>query len=220
MRKIRKTEIVLLGLVALSLGIALSFYPHLPVEIPAGWDFNDNVVVTIPKDVIVFVSPFGLVGFLLIIMTASRIRPSREKQERFAMCYDRFAILLFLWHICLMLQLVLWPVGLRMSFFLVFALGIGVLCFYFGVMFQKAQKDWFIALRTRWTLSSREVWDKTHRLGGALFKIAGIGAVVGAFLPPCYGMFLVTFPIACAITGLAIYAYVFGYFMYRNRMRA
>ncbi|MHC4624399.1 MAG: SdpI family protein [Planctomycetota bacterium] len=218
MRRIRKTEVVLLGLAALSLGIALSFYPHLPAKIPSLWDSEGNVVQTMPKSLIVFSTPFGLVAFMLIIMTTSRIRPSLEKKERFARYYDRFAILFFLWCICGMLQLLLWPLGLQISFFVVFAVGIGVLCFYFGVMFQKAQKNWFIALRTRWTLSNQEAWNRTHKVGGALFKIAGITAIIGGIMPVQYGGFLVIGPIACAVGWLAVYACVVGYFKYRKRI--
>ncbi|MHC4617444.1 MAG: SdpI family protein [Planctomycetota bacterium] len=219
MRRIRKTEVVLLGLAALSFGIALSFYPHFPAKIPSLWDSEGNVVQTMPKSLIVLSTPFALVAFMLIIMTASRIRPSFEKKERFARHYDRFAILLFLWSFCVMLQLLLWPLGLQVSFFAVFAAGIGVLCYCFGVMFQKAQKNWFIALRSRWTLSDQEAWNRTHKVGGSLFKIAGITAVAGALLPVRYGGFLVAGPIPLVMAGLIAYAYIIGGVRYRNQTR-
>jgi len=119
-----------------------------------------------------------------------------------------------------MLQLLLWAVGLQISFFVVFAAGIGVLCFYFGVMFQKARRNWFIALQTRWTLSNQQVWNRTHKVGGTLFKIAGITAIAGALVPPIYGGFLVGGPISFVTVGLIAYACVFGGVRYRKRMKA
>ncbi|MHC4155385.1 MAG: SdpI family protein [Planctomycetota bacterium] len=215
----RKTEAILLALLGLCLGTALYLYPHLPNEIPTGWDFEGNIRATMPKKVIVSVFPALLVVFTLVIMVSSRIRPSVEKRQRFRSCYDKLAIVIYLWYLCMMLQMMLWPLGLKVSFFVVFSLGIGVICFYFGILFQKADKDSFIAIRTRWTLSSEQVWSKTHKVGGAGFKMAGIAAVVGAFLPVHYGAFLAVAPLTLVMMGLIVYAYVIGYFKYRRRLR-
>lgn len=45
--------------------------------------------------------------------------------------------------------------------------------FYTGVLCQHARPDWFVGIRTPWTLSSETVWVKTHKLGARLFKAAG-----------------------------------------------
>ena len=86
-------------------------------------------------------------------------------------------------------------------------------------MFQKAQKDWFIALRTRWTLSNQQFWNRTHKVGGTLFKIAGIAAIGGALLPPVYGRFLVVAPMSFVTVGLIAYAHLFAGAGYRKHMK-
>lgn len=48
---------------------------------------------------------------------------------------------------------------------------------------QNAKINWFLDIRTLWTLSSDNIWKKTNRLGGKLFRIAGIVAMMGAFFP-------------------------------------
>jgi uncharacterized membrane protein len=45
------------------------------------------------------------------------------------------------------------------------------------------EPNWFVGIRTPWTLSSDTVWRKTHRTGGWLMVIGGLVLVVGAFLP-------------------------------------
>ncbi|MEM1515464.1 MAG: SdpI family protein [Candidatus Bathyarchaeia archaeon] len=42
-----------------------------------------------------------------------------------------------------------------------------------GILCEDSKRNWFIGIRTPWTLSSDRVWEKTHRLGGKLFKTAG-----------------------------------------------
>jgi len=47
-----------------------------------------------------------------------------------------------------------------------------------GNYFGKLKNNWFMGIRTPWTLSSPEIWDKTHRLGGKLFMLAGLIFIV------------------------------------------
>jgi uncharacterized membrane protein len=55
----------------------------------------------------------------------------------------------------------------------------GILFYIAGVMMSRAKRNYFIGIRTPWTLNNEEVWNKTHRLGGLLFKILVL--LFGAF---------------------------------------
>jgi uncharacterized membrane protein len=46
------------------------------------------------------------------------------------------------------------------------------------VLIKNAKRNWFIGIRTPWTMSSDKVWDKTYKIGGKLFKIAGVVALL------------------------------------------
>jgi len=219
MRETRKTEIIIIGLVVLSFIISMSFYAYLPQQIPSNWTVKGEAYGYLPKFQGAFLFPFINVGVLLLIGILSRIKPSSEKKKRFAHYYDQFAILFVCWYICLQLQILLWAIDIKVKFFLVFFIGLGVLCFHFGMMFTNAKRDWFIALRSRWTLSSEEAWQKTHKTGGRYIKIAGVITIISAFLPTPYSMFISVFSIAVVGCGLIIYACIFGYFKYRQQMK-
>jgi uncharacterized membrane protein len=62
-------------------------------------------------------------------------------------------------------------------------------------------------------LSSERVWDKTHRLGGKLFKIVGVVAMVGIFIQS-YAVFFVLIPVIL----VAAYTVGYSYFEYRKEM--
>ena len=53
----------------------------------------------------------------------------------------------------------------------------GLLFIFIGYMLRKAKRNFFIGIRTPWTLSSDKVWDETHRLGAILFMISGVLAL-------------------------------------------
>jgi uncharacterized membrane protein len=50
---------------------------------------------------------------------------------------------------------------------------IGFLFILLGNILPKVPKNFFIGIKTPWTLANDEVWLKTHRLGGGLFVISG-----------------------------------------------
>jgi len=63
-------------------------------------------------------------------------------------------------------------------------------------------------------LSSDRVWDKTHRTGGKLFKIAGVIAMVGIFFQS-YAVFFVLIPALL----VAAYTVVYSYLEYKKEMK-
>ncbi len=60
---------------------------------------------------------------------------------------------------------------------------IGILLIFLGNLMPKIPKNFFIGIRTPWSLSSDEVWFKTHRVGGYCFVMGGILMLFKGFLP-------------------------------------
>ncbi len=60
----------------------------------------------------------------------------------------------------------------------------GVIFLFFillGNVMGKVQRNFFIGIRTPWTLANNQVWEKTHRLGAWLFVGAGVVGLVSLF---------------------------------------
>ena len=53
---------------------------------------------------------------------------------------------------------------------------------YVGLLLRHAEPNWFVGVRTPWTLSSEVVWRRTHALAGTLFALAGVALAVTAIL--------------------------------------
>jgi len=80
-----------------------------------------------------------------------------------------------------------------------------------GFVLDKTKPNWFLGIRTPWTMSSPNVWEKTHRLGGLLFKIGGVVLLAGVAFSPQTG-FLLMIGLILAITLVTV---VYSYFAYR-----
>jgi uncharacterized membrane protein len=64
------------------------------------------------------------------------------------------------------------------------ALVLAAFCMVFGNFIAKVRPNWFVGIRTPWTLSSDEVWRRTHRMAGWLMVPAGLLGAVGALVLP------------------------------------
>lgn len=90
--------------------------------------------------------------------------------------------------------------------------GSGLLMMLIGNVLGKARPNWFLGIRTPWTLSSDRAWDRTHRLTGRLMVLGGAMMLIGVFvLPPRAGIILV---IIGALLPAAI-GVVYSYFAWR-----
>jgi uncharacterized membrane protein len=57
---------------------------------------------------------------------------------------------------------------------------IGILFIALGNYFKVIQPNYFIGIKTPWTLENKEVWKLTHILAGKLWIIGGLIIVVGS----------------------------------------
>ena len=91
-------------------------------------------------------------------------------------------------------------------------IGIGVLFIILGNFFTRVEPNFFVGIRTPWTLSSDTVWRKTHRTGGWLMVLGGFVIAACAFFPP--GAFLPLFIAAVLI--MAVIPIVQSYVLWKR----
>ena len=84
--------------------------------------------------------------------------------------------------------------------------GIGILFAVIGNLLGKVTRNFFVGIRTPWTLASEEVWNRTHRLAGKLFVVAGLAVVASAFLGGTIWVMVVATGLASLIS--VVYSYV------------
>lgn len=73
--------------------------------------------------------------------------------------------------------------GIQLNNSLLYA-GIGVFYSLIGNYFPTIKHNYFVGIRTPWTLENEEVWKKTHRMAGPLWMIGGVLVVLTALLLP------------------------------------
>lgn len=82
-----------------------------------------------------------------------------------------------------------------------------------GNYLPKTRSNWFLGIRTPWTLSSDVTWEKTHRLAGRLLMAAGFICLVGAFVLD--GGWLIVMLMSTLLPAMLI-SVIYSYFVWRN----
>ena len=209
----RRSEILIVGMALLSLAIGIYYYPQMPEKMASHWNARGEVDDYLPRFWGVFLIPIVLVGLALLFMAIPGIDPLRENIERFRRYYDGFVILFMLFMVFIYFQTILWSIGIKISPNTYLPIAAGLLFVGAGFLIEKTRRNYFVGIRTPWTLSSDRVWDETHRVGGRLFKIAGAISIVGIFFQS-YAVYFVLIP---AIL-VAVYTVVYSYFEYKKEI--
>jgi len=210
----RKTELFILIAVIISFIIGIYLYPQMPEQMASHWNAQGNVDDYISKFWGVFLMPFVFVGLALLFIAIPKIDPLKKNIEEFRKYYDGFIILFFMFMLLVYAQTILWNLGIEISPNIVIPIGLGLLFFYIGILFENAKRNWFIGIRTPWTLSSEKVWNKTHKIGSKMFKIAGIIVLIG-FLFQKYIIYFTIIPVLF----VAFYLVVYSYFEYQKEKK-
>ena len=202
------TIIVLIIIVGVTItGILL--WNQLPEQMASHWNINDQVDGYMSKFWGVFLMPVISLAMFLLFLIIPSIDPLKANIAKFRETFNVFILLIFAFLIYLWKLSILWNLGytnFKMSTSMLPALGL--LFIFIGFMLRKAKRNFFIGIRTPWTLSSDNVWDETHRLGSILFMISGVLAIIGGFFSGTTAFWMLFAPLIGSTFFLLAYSYV------------
>ncbi|AKB39900.1 SdpI family protein [Methanosarcina mazei] len=203
----RKVTAAITGLVLLSFILSIYFYPQVPDQMATHWDSQGEVNGYMSKFWGTFFMPLLITGLVILFLVIPKIDPRKENIEMFRKHYEGFRLVLIIFLVLVHLHILLWNTGTQISPNAVIPLGMGLLFYYAGVLTENAEQNWFIGIRTPWTLSSENVWKRTNCLGGKLFRIAGITAFSGVFFPE-YAIYFILVPAVIVVVITVVYSYL------------
>ncbi|MAG37266.1 MAG: hypothetical protein CL878_13615 [Dehalococcoidia bacterium] len=203
----RKAEWVVLALVVVALGASAVLYPQLPDRVTSHWDVRGAADGELSQFWGAFLIPLMLSGLALLFWAVPRIDPLKANIQQFIRYFDGFIILFTLFLLAVHAYVLLWNLGVQLSANAFMPVPIALLFFYLGWMLGRTKRNWFVGIRTPWTLSSDRVWEKTHRLGGRLFMASALLVLVGLFSQN-YLIYLILVPVLFSVLFVIGYSYV------------
>jgi uncharacterized membrane protein len=195
--------------------VTIAVYPTAPDRIVSHWNAAGEADGSMSKFWGLFLIPIIMTGFVALLAVLPRIDPHKKNYEKFQDYYDGFILLFALFLLAIQVQIILWSIGYQISPNITFPILIGMLFIYLGFLLEHAEQNWFVGIRTPWTLSSTTVWKKTHELGGKLFKIAGVISCLGIFA----GVYALLFVLIPALI-VAVITVAYSYYEFQKELKS
>lgn len=210
-----KKELPILAIVLLPFIYLAYVWNELPSKVPMHWNIKGEIDRYGDKSELIII-PFLLPLLVyLIFLVVPKIDPKNKLNK---MGGKLQAIKFLLTTLMSILALFIIYTAKNQSFtnpnYIVII--IGVLFIVIGNYFKTIKPNYFIGIRTPWTLENETVWKKTHKLGGKMWFIGGILIVILSLILNKS----LSFTIFMIITGvITIIPIAYSYLIYRNEVQ-
>lgn len=203
-----KTEILPILIIILASLASIYFYPLFPEQVPIHWNFQGEPDNWGSAKFAAFFFPVIIMGMYLLFLFIPYIDPKKERYDQFKNVYHIFKVLLILFMAAIYFISSFNAIGYNISINTWVPSMVGLLFIVLGNYMSKIKFNWFIGIRTPWTLSNEEVWNKTHRFGGKVFIFAGLLFILGQFSPDNFRAPLFIVSVAIVLLGTIGYSYL------------
>lgn len=202
-----RTRVISAGIILLSFFIGIVSYSYMPDMMPMHWNAQGEIDGYMGKLWGLFMSPMISLGLFALFLVIPKLDPRRSNLESFKEYYQGIILVIvgFLFYVYILT--ILSAIGYKFNMVQAMSISFAVLFYYIGIVLKKTKSNFFVGIKTPWTLSDEKVWEKTHDLGGKLFKISGIIAFFGALFKEV-AIFLMIIPIIVASIFIYIYSYL------------
>lgn len=205
--KFEKTDYAAVLLLAGILVLTVYGFTQLSGDIVVNFDSQgqpNGYVNVVPG---LLIAPLLAVGMLAMFKLLPSIDPLGKNYEKFSEIYSVLMLVLIGISGYIQLMIILWNTGYTYNPSQ-FVIPVVVAAYYTaGKVMEKAERNWFVGIRTPWTLSSDVVWKKTHEKTAPLFKLSAIIALFAFFLPG-YEILIYVVPAVAASIFATIYSYM------------
>lgn len=193
--------------VVLSGAVSLFAAPSLPEQIVSHWNAAGQPDGTMSKTVSLALVPLLSALLLGLFALLPRIDPLRDNIAEFRRYYDWFVVVFTGYLFVVHAGIIAFNLGYEFDFTTFVLIGVAGLFYYIGVLLTHAKRNWFVGIRTPWTLESDEVWNRTHELGGRLFKLTAVLALVGLTFDE-YAIYFLVVPALLTAGITTVYSFV------------
>jgi uncharacterized membrane protein len=206
----------LLVLFALAFAAAAWIYPTLPERMPIHWDMHGNVNGWGSR----LGATFGMLGMFLGIYALMVLLPIVDpRRANYAKFLPTYRIIRWL---TVFVVLSIWAFATaatrhaKIRIDVIVPVTVSLVFVVLGNIMGRLRHNWFVGIRTPWSLANEEAWRLTHRAAGPAWVIGGLIGLTGALVGGAVGVAT----LLAGTLGAALFSVVYSYFAYKRSLRA
>jgi uncharacterized membrane protein len=206
----RKDWIALL-LVLITVGFTAWVFPQLPEEMTIHWGVNGEPDGFASRGYAVSFAPALMIVLYLLMRLLPKIDPKKKNYVRFQSGLDVTMIATMVLMMAVQGMMLAYALGYDVPMGRVVPLLVGGLFVVLGNVMPRFKHNYFVGVRTPWTLANEQVWIKTHAVSGKIFFFGGLLLAATALLPAEYAA-TATFVVIIAIP---VSTFAISYYFYK-----
>lgn len=193
---------------------SLATYDRLPSEMAVHWNAAGEVDGTMAKPWAPFLLPLVMAGSALLLSLLPRVSPRGFATDANGRGFRAIALSSSLFLLVLHLGTLAFALGYPVQIPILIPILAGVLFVILGNYLSKVQRNFFIGIRTPWTLADDDVWYRTHRLAARMFIVAGLFIVLAV---PLAGQRSAPIVLITAVVVAAVVPALYSFVIYREK---
>lgn len=203
-----KKDWFIIVIIALTFMVSLYFYPELPSKIPSHWNSKGKIDGYSGKFFGTFLIPLMNLAFYFMFLFLPYLDPKKANYEKFKSSYKVIRNSLHILFACIQVVILLVALGHPVDVVMLIGVGTSLLFVVIGNVMGKFKHNYFVGIKTPWTLANEEVWIKTHRMAAPLWVVGGIISIIFAIIGgTAYFIALITIVSIISIVPM-IYSYI------------
>jgi len=209
----RKKEILIWIILLIPFIYSMIVWNKIPDQVPTHFNIKGEPDDYSSKPFALLLLPAMNIFIYFVLFFIPRIDPRYKNYSLFGSSYQNIRLVIHLFFVGIFIFITQTTSGgeqLHLNAFLS-----GMLLFFalLGNYMRTVRSNWFVGIRTPWTLSNDVVWRKTHELGGRIWFYTGlILAVIVFFLPQT----VAAITMGAGVFAMALVPVVYSYFEYKK----
>lgn len=214
-----KTEIIPLLFLLIIAVAGYYFYYHFPAVVVTHWNWAGKPDNWGSGKVNAITLPLVTLGMYILFLIMPYFDPKKERYAEFAKVYHAFKGIMVSFMAIIFILTSLNNLGYSIPIGKVVPALIGLLFIVIGNYMGKLKRNWFVGVKTPWTLSSDEVWNKTHRFSGKIFILSGLVMIANGWVTSAiWSFWIFIINIAILLIGTMGYSY-FAYLQWKKEKK-
>lgn len=207
-----KNHVLPLTLIGLTVIAWIIAYPNLPEQMPVHWNASGEVDDYAAK-LYAMLSNVGIMALLYVSMVyLPKIDPRKKNYKYFGKSYSIILNVMMSVFFVISLLVILNGAGYDVPIASIGPLVAGIMFMVLGNYMPHVRSNFFLGIRTPWTLSNDEVWKRTHRMTARVFFFGGFLIMLTTFIPADWKQWIFILIITVTLTA----PYLYSYLLYRK----
>lgn len=185
-----------------------ALYSHMPEQMPGHWNFKGEVDRYTSRFGGAFGPPLVTAGIYAMMVVLPFIDPRRENYRKFAGAYRIMKFVLVVFMTLIYFITLLSVFGYQVPVDRATMAGVSLLFIVLGNYMGQIRHNYFVGIKTPWTLADEQVWQKTHRLGGRLWVAAGLLSLAASLAGGIIGWAVMGVSLGTATVIPIVYSYL------------